>query len=88
MGSNFNNNLNQDCFRELKNDFHRLVKNFKKNYGKIKKCSNYNKNKINNELKWCVIGGFLTLLIISQVGVPITFLVAIIILITPLWKRW
>lgn len=87
MGTNFNNNLNQDCIRELKNDFHRLIRNFKRNYSKKKKRS-YNKKKINDEMKWCVIGGFLVLLTISQVGIPIVFLAVLIIVLTVLCKKW
>ena len=86
MGTNFKNSFNNDCFKDLKCDLGRLVKNFKKNYFKCKKvpCRSIK----NSNLKWWIVGGILGLLIISQIGIPIAFLCTIIILITILCDKW
>ncbi|ELC8441895.1 hypothetical protein QYB59_000903 [Clostridium perfringens] len=79
MGSNSRKNSNDDCFKDLKNDLCKLIKNFKRNRcncGRVKKNSG-----IKNALKWAAIGAILTLLIMSQIGIPLAFILIAIIAI-------
>ncbi|MGG5462629.1 hypothetical protein [Clostridium sp. B9] len=86
MGSNHRKNFNDDCFRDLKNDFNRLIRNFKRNCCKGRRVPR--KRCPNDNIKWFVVGGILSLLVISQIGIPIAFFAVVIILIAMLWNRW
>ena len=83
MSKNLKDNLNKDFFKDLKTYVNKLVRSFRKNYEDIKK-SITNKSKINDEVKWGIIGGFLTFLIITPISIIIAFLVFIFILIISL----
>lgn len=86
MGSNSRKNSNNDCFKDLKDDFCKLIKNFKRNRcncGRVKK-----NNGIKNALKWAAVGAILTLLIMSQIGIPLAFILIAIIAIAVICSKW
>ncbi|EGT3615174.1 hypothetical protein FHH43_02805 [Clostridium perfringens] len=85
MGSNFKGNFDGDCFRDLKRDFNRLIRNFKKN--RCRRCI-INNCCVRNALKWGAVGAILTFLIISQIGVPIALILIGIIAIVVICNKW
>ncbi len=85
MWSNFGNRFNGDCFRDLRRDFNKLMRNFKKNA-----CKRYLVNNcyFKNALKWGAIGGILTFLIISQIGIPLAIVCIGIVAILVICNKW
>lgn len=85
MGSNFKDNFDGDCFRELKRDFNRLIRNLKRN--RLRRCI-FNNCYVRNALKWGAVGGILTFLIISQIGIPLAFILIAIIAIAVICSKF
>lgn len=85
MWSNFGNRFNGDCFKGLRRDFNRLIRNFKRNA--CKRCL-VNNCCFRNALKWGAVGGILTFLIISQIGVPLAIVGIGIVAIFVICNKW
>ena len=85
MWSNFGNRFNGDCFKDLRRDFNRLMRNFKRNA--CKRCL-INNCYFRNALKWGAVGGILTFLIISQIGVPLAIVCIGIVAIFLICNKW
>lgn len=85
MWSNFGDNFHKDCFKDLRRDFNRLRRNFKKN---IFKRYTLNNCYFRQAFKWGAIGSILTFLIISQIGIPLAILIIGILAIMVICNKW